>query len=65
LKGYGIGMGSPTADDPHTYDEDCLGINIWTKPQKGEKAKAVLMWVYGGGKYALARKLLEFYSTRE
>jgi carboxylesterase type B len=49
LKGYGIGMGAPTPNDPHKYDEDCLGLNIWTKPQTGEKSKAVLMWIYGGG----------------
>ncbi|KAF2230290.1 alpha/beta-hydrolase [Viridothelium virens] len=29
--------------------EDCLTLNIWTKPQSGEKAKAVLFWIYGGG----------------
>ncbi|KAL4895225.1 Alpha/Beta hydrolase protein [Aspergillus ambiguus] len=30
-------------------DEDCLTVNIWTKPQQGEKKKAVLFWIYGGG----------------
>ncbi|TID21650.1 acetylcholinesterase precursor [Venturia nashicola] len=45
LKAYGDGMGGAN----HTYTEDCLGINIWTKPQTGEKAKAVLFWVHGGG----------------
>lgn len=29
--------------------EDCLSLNIWTKPQAGEKKKAVMVWVYGGG----------------
>jgi cholinesterase len=29
--------------------EDCLTINLWTKPQTGDKAKAVLLWMYGGG----------------
>jgi hypothetical protein len=29
--------------------EDCLSLNIWTKPQTGEKKKAVMVWVYGGG----------------
>jgi len=48
LEGYGIGMGAPTPEDPHKYDENCLGLNIWTKPQTGEKTKAVLMWIYGG-----------------
>lgn len=30
-------------------DEDCLSINVWGKPQQGEKKKAVLFWIYGGG----------------
>jgi cholinesterase len=50
VRAYGIGMGTPTAADPHKYDEDCLGLNIWTKPQIGEKSKAVLLWIHGGGK---------------
>ncbi|QDS74501.1 hypothetical protein FKW77_007054 [Venturia effusa] len=45
LKAYGTGMGG----EGHNYTEDCLGINIWSKPQTGEKAKAVLFWVHGGG----------------
>ena len=28
--------------------EDCLTINVWTAPQKGEAKKAVMLWVYGG-----------------
>ena len=32
-----------------TVSEDCLTLNVWTKPQTGEKAKAVLFWIYGGG----------------
>jgi cholinesterase len=31
------------------YSEDCLYLNIWTKPQTGESKKAVLVWIYGGG----------------
>jgi cholinesterase len=31
------------------FSEDCLTINVWTKPQVGEKKKAVLVWLYGGG----------------
>jgi len=34
----------------HPLIEDCLGINVWTKPQVGEQKKAVLLWIYGGGK---------------
>ncbi|KAL5339950.1 cholinesterase [Aspergillus crustosus] len=33
----------------NVLDEDCLSINIWTKPQSGETRKAVLFWIYGGG----------------
>lgn len=32
-----------------TFSEDCLKLNVWTKPQSGEKGKAVMMWIYGGG----------------
>jgi cholinesterase len=28
--------------------EDCLTLNIWTKPQTGEPNKAVMLWIYGG-----------------
>ena len=31
------------------FSEDCLTLNVWTKPQTGENAKAVLFWIYGGG----------------
>ncbi|KAF1991210.1 alpha/beta-hydrolase [Aulographum hederae CBS 113979] len=33
----------------NAQSEDCLTLNIWTKPQTGERAKAVLFWIYGGG----------------
>lgn len=36
----GIGGGS---------SEDCLYLNVWTKPQTGESKKAVMVWLYGGG----------------
>lgn len=32
------------------YSEDCLSLNIWTKPQTGESSKAVLFFIFGGGK---------------
>ncbi|KAK2591711.1 hypothetical protein QQS21_010596 [Conoideocrella luteorostrata] len=28
--------------------EDCLTLNIWTKPQAGDKKKAVMVWIHGG-----------------
>lgn len=45
LRAYGEGMG----DKGNAYSEDCLALNVWTKPQTGEKAKAVLLWIHGGG----------------
>ena len=32
-----------------SFSEDCLTLNIWSKPQTGEKYKAVLFWIFGGG----------------
>lgn len=31
------------------FSEDCLTLNVWTKPQTGERKKAVLLWIHGGG----------------
>jgi carboxylesterase type B len=31
------------------FSEDCLTLNVWTKPQIGDAKKAVLLWIYGGG----------------
>lgn len=28
--------------------EDCLSINVWTKPQATPSLKPVMVWVYGG-----------------
>ncbi|KAK2608316.1 hypothetical protein N8I77_006934 [Diaporthe amygdali] len=33
----------------YAMGEDCLTLNVWTKPQVGEKAKAVLFFIHGGG----------------
>lgn len=32
-----------------SFDEDCLTLNVWTKPQIGESKKAVMFWIHGGG----------------
>lgn len=29
--------------------EDCLYLNVWTKPQSGEARKAVMVFIHGGG----------------
>ena len=49
VTGYGEGMGGIPN---RTYSEDCLTLNIWSKPGSGEKNKAVLIWIYGGGNLA-------------
>ncbi|EKD21085.1 carboxylesterase [Drepanopeziza brunnea f. sp. 'multigermtubi' MB_m1] len=30
------------------FSEDCLTLNIWTKPQTGERKKAVMLYLHGG-----------------
>jgi len=37
-----------TAGSTGADNEDCLTLNVWTKPQIGEANKAVLVWIYGG-----------------
>jgi hypothetical protein len=41
------GPGAPKFNN--TASEDCLFLNLWTKPQSGERKKAVLVWIFGGG----------------
>ena len=43
-------MGGGSAQDPHKYSEDCLTVNVWTKPTS-QANKAVMVWIYGGGMY--------------
>jgi carboxylesterase type B len=31
------------------YGEDCLSLNVWSKPQSGESHKAVMVFIHGGG----------------
>ncbi|KAL3424092.1 carboxylesterase [Phlyctema vagabunda] len=38
-------IGSPDV----VISEDCLFLNIWSKPQSGEKKKAVMVYIHGGG----------------
>lgn len=52
--GYNL---TPTAEEylntitgqGNAMGEDCLTLNVWTKPQVGEKSKAVLFFIHGGG----------------
>lgn len=44
----GITVLGISSDLTKNNNEDCLFLNVWTKPQVGEKKKAVLVWIYGG-----------------
>ncbi|RKF72381.1 Acetylcholinesterase [Golovinomyces cichoracearum] len=49
--------------DSNVVSEDCLYLNIWTKPQTGEKKKAVLVWVYGGA-FSFGSSAVPVYNGR-
>ncbi|KAI8259101.1 Cholinesterase [Colletotrichum sp. SAR 10_98] len=34
--------------DTGSQSEDCLTLNVWSKPQSGDAKKAVLVWIHGG-----------------
>jgi len=42
-----------TSQVGHNFSEDSSSVNVWTKPPCGEQKKAVLLWIYGGGKQPL------------
>ncbi|GFF82222.1 carboxylesterase [Aspergillus lentulus] len=52
-----------------TFSEDCLTLNVWTKPQTGEKKKAVMIWVHGGsfvsGSSAIPMYNGQFFADQE
>lgn len=52
IQGQGYAMG-----------EDCLTLNVWTKPQVGEKAKAVLLFIHGGGT-SIQHSLISWHISR-
>ncbi|KAI8725704.1 Carboxylic ester hydrolase [Fusarium sp. LHS14.1] len=45
---YGFACVQPGGSSSDPQSEDCLTLNIWTKPQVGESKKAILVWVHGG-----------------
>ncbi|KAF2398122.1 alpha/beta-hydrolase [Trichodelitschia bisporula] len=51
------------AQNGHNFSEDCLTLNIWTKPQDWpeEPRKAVLVWIYGGG-FTTGSTAIPFYN---
>ena len=53
-----FGLTTPRTDT----SEDCLTLNIWTKPQVGETKKAVLLFIYGRG-YVSGKTRARFLST--
>lgn len=42
-------MAQESADGYNSMSEDCLRLNIWA-PSKKSAPKAVMVWLYGGGK---------------
>ncbi|KAF2499004.1 alpha/beta-hydrolase [Lophium mytilinum] len=44
-----------------TLSEDCLTMNVWTKPQTGDAKKAVLVWMYGGF-YTIGSSAIPLYN---
>lgn len=49
ITGSGLQILAALGQIGDNFSEDCLTLNIWTKPQVGEQKKAVLLWIYGGG----------------
>jgi cholinesterase len=49
VTGAGLQVLAALAQIGDKFSEDCLTLNVWTKPQVGEANKAVLVWIYGGG----------------
>ena len=49
VTGAGLQILAALAQIGDNFSEDCLTLNVWTKPQVGEANKAVLVWIYGGG----------------
>ncbi|KAH6657018.1 carboxylesterase [Truncatella angustata] len=56
IQGYSAGI--------PPINEDCLTINVWTKPQVGEEKKAVLVWIHGGG-YTSGSSAVPFYNGKK
>jgi cholinesterase len=48
LTDVGIQVFGVLSNTNASYSEDCLYLNVWTKPQTGDAKKAVLVWIYGG-----------------
>lgn len=48
LTEVGLEFLAATTSPNVVYSEDCLFLNIWTKPQCGESQKAVMVFIYGG-----------------
>ncbi|POS86159.1 hypothetical protein EPUL_002597 [Erysiphe pulchra] len=49
--------------DKNQPSEDCLYLNVWTKPQVGERKKAVMVWIYGGS-FSSGSTSIDAYSGR-
>ncbi|KFY29232.1 hypothetical protein V493_02478 [Pseudogymnoascus sp. VKM F-4281 (FW-2241)] len=49
LSAAGLATVAHLSRNKNDSSEDCLTLNVWTKPQTGEKKKAVVIWVHGKG----------------
>ena len=48
MTAQGVATISITSQLTDTFSEDCLTLNVWV-PTGGEKSKAVMIFIYGGG----------------
>jgi len=53
------GMSSMILQQNNPGSENYLSVNLWTKPQTGDKGKAIPVWMYGGG-LTLGRQIRRF-----
>ncbi|CAG8982726.1 hypothetical protein HYALB_00001007 [Hymenoscyphus albidus] len=50
ITAVGLQFFNLVSDSPGVaYDEDCLFLNVWSKTQTGERKKAVMVFIHGGG----------------
>ena len=45
----GLTLFNVIGNPPVSHSEDCLTLNVWSKPQSGERQKAVMVYIHGGG----------------
>ncbi|GAB1319653.1 hypothetical protein MFIFM68171_09863 [Madurella fahalii] len=65
----GLRLLASITDPGIRVSEDCLTLNIWTKPQSGERKKAVMVYIHGGtfvsGSSAIRAYNGQFFADQE